>query len=91
MLMIVDDFRTRLDAFFSSSPDNTKDKKKRIRDDDDDDDWEYVGYWYKEEKKNYMYIIHSVYIKINDDTTKQRIVMINYARIEGNERCWIVH
>ncbi len=42
-------------------------------------------------KNNYTYNSFFIYIKINDDITKQRDVMINYACIEGNERCWIVY
>lgn len=42
-------------------------------------------------KKNYKDNSSYIYIKINDDTSKQRNVVINYMRTVENVRCWIVH
>jgi hypothetical protein len=82
--MIVDDFRTRVDAFFFSSSFKLQwqyERKKKTTGNISDIDI----------KKNYKDNSSYIYIKINDDTSKQRNVVINYMRTVENVRCWIVH
>ena len=84
--MIVDEFRTRLNAFLHLfSQVQMTEGKRRI------DNREYIGYWHRKNNYKYNSFHYIIYIKINDDITKQRNVMIDYACIDGNERCRIVH